>query len=409
MRRLKKVLPAFALLLAGIISGGNVASAEQIKVDSATFPDATVRKVLLNYYKDNDYYDYDDDYDDDDDYDEDEYEYTKVPEGYIDTDDITSFSANSDYGTVSNITGLDKFPKLTYIYIGRFSGKTLKVPKTVTSVDIGEGTANTLTVSGAKLSGVWITSNAAKTVNLDACSKLTSLGVGGKKITKVTGLNKMSNLESLDIYNTKLTSIKIPSKVRWLYCYGNKKITSLNVSKCKNLEMFYARDNNLKSVNLKNNRKLTYICVSGNKKLTSINVTKNKALQSLEVAVTGVKKLDISKNTKLTSLECYQTKLTSLNLKKNKKLSWISFYGSKIKKMDLGKYKTLYISYVVKKGKTIKLKNYLGTGYKVTEKSSNLTYNKKNNTIKVKKKGDSYGYIYLKKGKKQYYINVTIR
>jgi hypothetical protein len=180
------------------------------------------------------------------------------------------------------------------------------------------------------------------------------------------------------------------------------------VKKCKKLLSLYASDNNLMSINVKNNTKLQSLYISGNKKITSVNVSKNKALQHLGVAATSVKKLDLSRNTKLTSLDCYQTKLTSLNLKKNKKINSISFYGSKIAKLDLKKYNLLSINYEANVGETIKLKKYLGTGYKATHKSKNLTYNKKKNTIKVKKNEDEWGYVTLKKGKKTYYISIYI-
>lgn len=185
----------------------------------------------------------------------------------------------------------------------------------------------------------------------------------------------------------------------------NKKLTSLKAP--ASVVYLFATDNNIKSLNVKNLKKLCYLGVNGNKNLKSIDISKNTNLMNLNVGCTKISKLNLKNNKKLTGLSCYQTKISSLNLKKNKKLTYLSFYGSKLKKLDLSKHKAMSLYFETKKGKTINLKNYIGSGYKVTSKYGSLSYSKNSGKLKAKKKG--YNSVNLKKGSRTYYISVYVK
>lgn len=264
---------------------------------------------------------------------------------------------------------------------------------------------------------------------------------------KKTGISKLKNIESLSLSNCN--------------------IPALDIRNCKKLLSLYLNDNKLKTIDTSQNKKLKFLQLNGNKKLKAVNVSKNKALESLYVGATAVSSVDTKKNKNLSSLECYETKIHSLNIAKNKKLTYlntsdtavsklnirkntklsdlnisrtgirklntaknkdlsrldvsetkistlnlkkvkqlnrISFYGSKIKKLPLSRFTDTTIFYYAKKGSTISLKNFLGTGY-TAGSDDILQYNSKNGTIKVKKKG--WGSVKLTKGKKTYYISVS--
>jgi hypothetical protein len=150
--------------------------------------------------------------------------------------------------------------------------------------------------------------------------------------------------------------------------------------------------------------------VSGSS-LSSLNLKKNTNMEFLTAANTTFKKLNLSKNTKLSSLDVSNSKLTSLNLKPLKNLVYISFYGSKIKKLNLKQYSSLTIHYDLKKGQSVSLKKYLGTGYTSAYSSSGLTFNSKKTTVKVSKKAkkNSWYELTLTKGDKRYYIDVSVK
>ena len=189
----------------------------------------------------------------------------------------------------------------------------------------------------------------------------------------------------------------------------------MDVTKNSQLRYLSLVDNNLTSINIKNNKKLQILQVNGNKKLKSLNIKKNTKLTSLNVGLTGLTSINTSKNTKLYDLSVYKTKISKLSLKKNKKLYEINYYKSKIKKLSLPN-KHMRLDFLeVKPGTTIKLKNIIGTGYKLAEKNIFLTkgsykFSASKSTIKLS--SDCLGgmILTLKKGKKEYsiYIYTTI-
>lgn len=439
MKTTKKLIRSIStgvLMFMGILSMGNVASAEEMKISD--FKDLAVREAVKEIYfpgydvEDEAYADYDDE--------------------VIETDDITDLRIGFELGFVKDLSGIERLTKLEEIEICQFAGSTASFYQTsLKTVSIDESEAATVSIDAPYITSFCFSSTGTVKLNMNTPkvtslslggSKLASLegltksiqaqlteyyledtglctcvdvsnmvnlktlGLSGKRINKIKGLNNLKKLVNVFIRdtkltkldfskhnklkwliceNSKLTSLKLPKSLEDLYCYGNQ-LTKLDVSKCKNLRCLYAGKNKLKSINIKKNKKLEKVSLSGNKNLKSLDVTQNK---------------------KLSALYCSNTKISSLNLKNNKKLLQLSYYGSKIKKLDLTRYKDLTILYAAKKGQTVSLKNFLGIGHKCTQKPANVTYSKNKNSIKVKKafyfNGDT---VKLKKGKKTYYIRM---
>ncbi len=429
-KKLMKCLSAGTLMFMGILSMGNVASAEEMKISE--FKDAAVRQAVMEEYFTG--------YDEDEDFE------------VIETDDIKELYIGFEHGTVKDLSGIEKLTKLEKIEICQFAGSTAFFYQTgLKSVRINESEAATVSIDAPYITSFYFSSmgtvklnmntprvtsltlRGSKLASLEGLTKsiqaqlteyyledtslctcvdvfnmvsLDTLGLSGEKINQIKGINNLTKLVNVFICDTKLTkldfskhnrlkflicennrltSLKLPKSLEDLYCYGNW-LTKLDVSKCKNLRCLYAGKNKLKSINIKKNKKLVEVSLSGNKNLKSLDVTQNK---------------------KLSALYCSNTKISLLNLKNNKKLQVISYYGSKIKKLDLTGYKNLTILYAAKKGQTVSFKNFLGTGYKCTQKPANVTYSKNKNSIKVKKAfyfdGDT---VELKKGKRTYHIRM---
>ena len=98
----------------------------------------------------------------------------------------------------------------------------------------------------------------------------------------LTGIEHFKNLEYLDCYNTKLTSLDISE-----------------------------------------NTALTFLQCSYDK-LGSLDVSNNTALESLECWGCQLTSLDVSKNTALKDLNCCNNQLTSLDISNNEKLNNLS-------------------------------------------------------------------------------------
>lgn len=445
-RNLKKVF-TFALLALGFAAGSNAqASAAKLAIDAANFPDNAIRNALTrnakNYTEDADDYDYDD------------VTYYTKENGvyYVDTDAITYISTNEEDGTVQNVDCLKVFPNLSEVNFDQVEASSLKFTDSVNYLSLAGITSSSVRIEAGALTYLSVNGTQKVTsLSLSNWGNLESLYLYGIKVPSFDGA-ACQNLRSLSLYNTQTSSVKGLKNMKQLYSFSisgstlssidltaNKKLTTVYASDNKKLASaklpdgllyLYLSDNNLKSVNVKKMKKLQVLDVSGNKNLKAIDISSNKNLYSVSVNNTGISKLNTSKNTKLTSLSCYKSKvkslnlgknknlgsldvsgnkkLTSLNVSKNKKLSYFSYYGSGIKKMNLSKQKQITLSYWnLKKGKSVSLKNIIGTGYKVTYSDNGIKYNKKNGSFKVTKKG--YAYLSLKKGKISRSISVYVK
>ena len=80
-------------------------------------------------------------------------------------------------------------------------------------------------------------------------------------------------------------------------------LTSLDISKNKQLQILNCSGNQLTSLDVSKNTKLTHLDCYWNK-LTSLDVSKNTALESLNCDENQLTSLNVSKNTKLKKLDC---------------------------------------------------------------------------------------------------------
>ena len=100
-----------------------------------------------------------------------------------------------------------------------------------------------------------------------------AINVSGHKVTSLKGIEYLTELNSLLITNTGITSFDISK---------NTKLTILDCSK-----------NGIKSLDISKNRKLVKLICSDNK-LTTLDLSNNPALATLECQGNSIKKLDIS-------------------------------------------------------------------------------------------------------------------
>ncbi|MCM1441392.1 MAG: hypothetical protein NC131_19630 [Roseburia sp.] len=404
MKKLTRVLFMFAVMAASVLGAAKAASAQVIEVTAQNFPDAAVRNELKQYAT------------------EENASGSEAPDTgfHIDTDKVTQLGI---YKEVKDLTGIGLLTKLESLRLASFGQDKLELNNSsLKQLDLDGPTCKKLQISVPKLETLVIAS------------------ADGGKLSSVD-LSKNKNLKYFVLQGTKISSIDVSknTKLTNLNLLSNN-LTSVNVSKNKNLSVLMLHGKKIKPVNLSKNTKLKQLSIDGSKKIKSVNLKKNTKLTALSLTNIGMKKVDLSKNKKLTGLACYGTKISSLNLKKytkletldvsNTKLSSldlkkvknlrrIGYYGTKIKKLSLAKYgvvkqkeqypyNTFTIHYKVKKGTTINLKPYLGTGYKCSFASDGASYNKSKNTIKVKGKANTWASLSLEKGKKVFSISIEI-
>ncbi len=155
-------------------------------------------------------------------------------------------------------------------------------------------------------------------------------------------------------YNVTITGADNDAKITLLSLVSNS-VSSLDVSRAKNLSTLYCYSNQLSSLDVSHNTALTdlrcysnpigFLDVSNNtalsilycydNKLSSLDVTGNTALTDLSCYTNQLVDLDVSHNTELTALRCYTNQLTSLDVSSNLQLTGLYCFGNKLTSLDV--------------------------------------------------------------------------
>ena len=167
------------------------------------------------------------------------------------------------------------------------------------------------------------------------------------KVSNLKGIEYLTSVENLYFDSEKLTYCDL-SKVSKLKMVSIRSdIETLDVSKNANLEYIWIESNNLKSLNVSNNKKIKDILLTGNAQFSSFDVSKNTALESFVIYSNQLKSLDLTKNTRLKTLGIVTSKeFSSIKLGKNTALIDLSIDDSTLKSIDLSgctKLEKLYI------------------------------------------------------------------
>ena len=134
-------------------------------------------------------------------------------------------------------------------------------------------------------------------------NSLTTLNLSYKGISNMTGIEKLTALETLYCFSNSFTTLNLNSNTRLTYldCAPNTQLTSLSIGSCTNLETLICYETGITSLALSNLSKLkTLRCNST--KLTSLKATSKSQLTTI----------DCHNCTSLATLECYANALTSL-------------------------------------------------------------------------------------------------
>ena len=119
---------------------------------------------------------------------------------------------------------------------------------------------------------------------------------------------------------------------------GLEKLTNLN-----SIDLSY---NNISSIDVKQYSELTEILMYYNN-LTELDVTNNLKLKTLSVYNNEIENIDLSKNTELTYLSLSNNNISNLDITKNTKLNYLSLSGNKLNNIDLSQNSELYIYLVI--------------------------------------------------------------
>lgn len=225
-------------------------------------------------------------------------------------------------------------------------------------------------------------------VDVDDIKRVEVLGLNGKKIKSLKGIEIFTNLQSLDCSFNQIRELDLSKNEKLSYIlahenelekieFGNKealefitiernKLSKLDVSNIPNLKSLSCEGNRLTELNLTKNKQLVYLSC-GNEKLATLDVSNNIDLERLycgghrelkEIKIPKANKIqylhflnssitnfEFNECPELIELDCSSTKLTSLNIEKCTKLQKIQCGQTDLKSLNLKTntlLKTLY-------------------------------------------------------------------
>ena len=188
-------------------------------------------------------------------------------------------------------------------------------------------------------------------------SSITNITITSSPIQSLKGIEFFTNLQKLKFQGeimgrldlSKNTALK---EVRLEWAYG---LTSIDVSKCPNLDFLQIEHSSITQIDLSKNTKLQYLMldycmltqlnVSKNTRLTKLSCTGNRItslslgglanLEKLECADNCLTTLDVSGNKELEELFCQNNALTSLRLPVEGMLKTINCMYNQLKSLDI--------------------------------------------------------------------------
>jgi len=185
---------------------------------------------------------------------------------------------------------------------------------------------------------------------------ITSLYCESEEIANTTGLEKLTELVTLNLSDNLLTeidlsnSIKIESfnaeknnlsslnfgeitSLKYLYLENNV-LTEIDLSNFEDLIHFRADNNNLQNLNLSNNTNLTYLSIDNNK-LSDLNIENLSNLQTLYAGYNLINQIDFENNNSLKDVRIDNNNIENLELQNKPNLSYLDADNNKLKNVKI--------------------------------------------------------------------------
>ena len=158
-----------------------------------------------------------------------------------------------------------------------------------------------------------IDKDGSETLDADEINDIFEINVEGLGISTLKGVELFTNLGWLNCANNQLKTLDIKNNTRLkeLDCGGNQ-LTALDVSRNTQLTALSAYGNQLTALDVRNNTQLEGLFVYGNR-LTALDVKNNTQLGALTCSENQLTELNVSRNPQLEVLECYANRLAELD------------------------------------------------------------------------------------------------
>ncbi len=177
--------------------------------------------------------------------------------------------------------------------------------------------------------------NGDKVLSTAELQKVTRLNLSKRSVRNLKGVELLSNLQVLECDDNAITSIDVSRnrELAYLDCSGNR-LSELNVEDNRKLETLICYSNGMGSLNLGDNEAIQTLDCSNNH-LLALQVEKQINLASLDVTSNQLLGLDLSKNAALEELLCGRNDILELNLANNGKLKRLNCSRNELASIEL--------------------------------------------------------------------------
>ena len=178
-------------------------------------------------------------------------------------------------------------------------------------------------------------------------AKATWISCDNREIDSLEGIQFFTEIWLLECYYNNLKTIDLSNnkKLSYINCHHNQ-LKELDVSGLPLLKTFYCGYNALPSIDVSKNEKLEDFDCQDNH-LDTLNVSQNKELVKLRCGTNNLTELDVRENKKLKELSCYESKLSNLDLRNQTELEVLKCWKNPLSALNVSantKLKKLFVS-----------------------------------------------------------------
>ena len=164
---------------------------------------------------------------------------------------------------------------------------------------------------------------------------VTTLDLSNSNISDMTGIEGFTALTYLDCNSNNIRSINVRNnKLLLKLAVHYNKLTTLDVTqntKMFNISFAY---NQISTIDLSQNKDLHYLGADSNL-LSTIDISSNTLIESIYCGQNNLTSIDVSNQPNLLDLNCILTNISKLDVSSNKKLEALYFNDAKLTTIDL--------------------------------------------------------------------------
>lgn len=181
------------------------------------------------------------------------------------------------------------------------------------------------------------TGNKPDSVLSSSLFNIPELNVDSKNISDLTGIQDFESLKNLYCRSNNIKSLDMTNNrlLEGLFCTKNE-ISNLVLTNNAVLKVLFCDENKLSTLDISKNF-LLFSVGCGINSLTTLNVSQNRELGLLSMVNNPISSIDLSKSTKLFLFHSWDTKLSNIDLSNNMDLKEIDINSNQLSRLDLSK------------------------------------------------------------------------